>query len=177
MGLKRKASVLEDTVLQTDPNTSPVAPSSTASSSPSSTFTPTSSNANLAHPYQFWKIDSVPYLNTRTRKRYRDARPDEGTIHENTLKKLYDAQRLHLDEAMSMSEVIWFEERDGQIEEDADMIDEPEIDLPQSAQQNQRTIEAFFSGKGGSQTKASRWETTHVHTSHLDSFRQEQVHS
>ncbi|EFQ92776.1 hypothetical protein CFE70_009122 [Pyrenophora teres f. teres 0-1] len=33
----------------------------------------------------------------RTRKRLRDSRPDEREIHENTLNKLYAAQRNHLD--------------------------------------------------------------------------------
>ncbi|EDU49794.1 hypothetical protein PtrSN002B_005364 [Pyrenophora tritici-repentis] len=33
----------------------------------------------------------------RTRKRVRDSRPDEREVHENTLNKLYAAQRNHLD--------------------------------------------------------------------------------
>ncbi len=33
------------------------------------------------------------HLNSRTRKRFRDNRPDESTIHQNTLSKLYSAQR------------------------------------------------------------------------------------
>jgi hypothetical protein len=33
------------------------------------------------------------HLNSRTRKRFRDNRPDETTIHQNTLSKLYSAQK------------------------------------------------------------------------------------
>src|SRR2546423_956315 len=40
--------------------------------------------------------DAVPiYFNSRTRKRFRDSRPDEETIHQNTLSKLFSAQRQH----------------------------------------------------------------------------------
>jgi hypothetical protein len=38
--------------------------------------------------------DGAPsYFNSRTRKRFRDSRPDEQTIHQNTLSKLFSAQR------------------------------------------------------------------------------------
>ncbi|KAF7514140.1 hypothetical protein GJ744_004465 [Endocarpon pusillum] len=37
--------------------------------------------------------DSSNNLNSRTRKRLRDGRPDEETIHQNTLSKLYAAQQ------------------------------------------------------------------------------------
>ncbi|KAE8149358.1 hypothetical protein BDV25DRAFT_3223 [Aspergillus avenaceus] len=36
--------------------------------------------------------DSPKHLNSRTRKRYRDDRPDEKVIYENTLRWLYTAQ-------------------------------------------------------------------------------------
>lgn len=35
------------------------------------------------------------HLNSRTRKRLRDSRPDEETIHQNTLSRLYAAQQRH----------------------------------------------------------------------------------
>jgi len=34
-------------------------------------------------------------LNSRTRKRHRDDRPDENAVHASTIGKLFDAQRLH----------------------------------------------------------------------------------
>ncbi|KAK4937808.1 hypothetical protein LTR10_021611 [Elasticomyces elasticus] len=127
MGLKRKASSLDEPVYvyHGHPHTSPTAPSLTSSPSMStSTISPTNGIA-----YPSWNISAVPYLTSRTRKRYRDDRPEVEIIHENTLRKLYDAQRLHLDEALPMSEVIAFEEQ--------------EQDDPGS----QKTIESFFGGR------------------------------
>lgn len=49
------------------------------------------------HSYR--TVESVPYRNSRTRKRFRDGRPAEETIHHNTLAKLFEAQRqIHVDE-------------------------------------------------------------------------------
>ena len=157
MGLKRKASDLEDAFCQPEATTSPIAPS--LSSSPGSTSTLPSSLAGHASPYTFYKISPVPYLGSRTRKRYRDDRPDEETIHENTLRKLYDAQRLHLDEAVPLSEAMSIDDHDERLEYKIDMIDEPETMIPNSIQRNQRTLEAFFGKKPTTQSKpsGSRW--------------------
>ncbi|KAI7164170.1 hypothetical protein KC349_g869 [Hortaea werneckii] len=38
---------------------------------------------------------STQLLNSRTRKRHRDNRPDEQQIHASTIQRLYDAQRKH----------------------------------------------------------------------------------
>ncbi|KAI7220218.1 hypothetical protein KC333_g2475 [Hortaea werneckii] len=38
---------------------------------------------------------STQLLNSRTRKRHRDDRPDEQQIHASTIQRLYDAQRKH----------------------------------------------------------------------------------
>ncbi|RMZ20613.1 hypothetical protein D0859_15384 [Hortaea werneckii] len=38
---------------------------------------------------------STQLLNSRTRKRHRDDRPDEHQIHASTIQRLYDAQRQH----------------------------------------------------------------------------------
>ncbi|KAI7556622.1 hypothetical protein KC319_g10044 [Hortaea werneckii] len=38
---------------------------------------------------------STQLLNSRTRKRHRDDRPDEHQIHASTIQRLYDAQRKH----------------------------------------------------------------------------------
>ncbi|MCJ1243819.1 hypothetical protein MMC30_001016 [Trapelia coarctata] len=42
--------------------------------------------------HQFNDI-TPPHLHSRTRKRFRDSRPDEQTIHEHTYQKLFQAQR------------------------------------------------------------------------------------
>ncbi|OQV04750.1 hypothetical protein CLAIMM_09588 [Cladophialophora immunda] len=153
MSAKRKASVFEEDMFHFQPNTIPSTPSVT--SSPLSSTTSTISSNSDAHPYDFLKVKAVPYLNSRTRKRYRDDRPNEETIHENTLRKLYEAQRLHLDEAMPMSDVISLGEDGLPMDEaDAEMTDDvPEAEIPQTAQSNQRTIDAFFGGRGGSQAR------------------------
>ncbi|KAL2438744.1 hypothetical protein ABEF95_013564 [Exophiala dermatitidis] len=94
------------------PLTSPL-PTLSSPSSASTMSEDASSSSHHLHPsspvpcspYNFWtrlNDQKIPYLNSRTRKRHRDGRPDEETIHETTLKKLYDAQRLHLDETLPM---------------------------------------------------------------------------
>ncbi|KAF2666916.1 hypothetical protein BT63DRAFT_481377 [Microthyrium microscopicum] len=40
-----------------------------------------------------WEDDTRYGLNSRTRKRFRDNRPDEDVIHKNTLQKLFGAQK------------------------------------------------------------------------------------
>lgn len=165
MGLKRKASTFDEPVhiYHGHPHTSPLTQS--VISSPS-TSTGTLSPTNGAPSYPSWNVTAVPYLISRTRKRYRDDRPGEEIIHENTLKKLYDAQRLHLDEALPMSEVDNFEEQDDLGRQDAEMMDEPVPELPQSARGSQRTIEAFFGGGTSTtgQAHPPRLHGAHPHT-------------
>lgn len=84
-------------------------------------------------------------------KRYRDNRPDQGQIHDHTLKKLYEAQRLHLDESMPLSEVLSDEGAEGAeqpIFEDIDIMDDI-LALPVTASSGmeslkQKTLESFF---------------------------------
>jgi hypothetical protein len=101
MGLKRKASFS----LSPSSSTSAISPSRDQPSP----FQPLRPPDN--HPYSVmngWSYaepfsspaatlsDGAPsYFNSRTRKRFRDSRPDEGTIHQNTLSKLFSAQRQH----------------------------------------------------------------------------------
>ncbi|KAK0906958.1 hypothetical protein LTR91_015432 [Friedmanniomyces endolithicus] len=40
---------------------------------------------------------SAQHLNSRTRKRHRDDRPDEQKVHASTISRLYEAQRKHKD--------------------------------------------------------------------------------
>ncbi|EXJ76101.1 uncharacterized protein A1O5_00609 [Cladophialophora psammophila CBS 110553] len=154
MSGKRKASVFEEDMFYLQQNIIPSSPSLT--SSPQSATSTISYNSDT-HAYPTFRIKAVPYLNSRTRKRYRDDRPNEEIIHEHTLRKLYDAQRLHLDEAMPMSDVITLGEDGLPMDEaDAEMTDDvPEAEIPQTAQPNQRTIDAFFGGRGDSQSRAN----------------------
>lgn len=85
--MKRKASVLEEPAAVSDWNTLDYSSSSSASPDSVKAF------ANHGHISAHWNVDAVPYLNTRTRKRYRDHRPDEKTVHQNTLAKLFNAQK------------------------------------------------------------------------------------
>ncbi|OAP62274.1 hypothetical protein AYL99_04477 [Fonsecaea erecta] len=150
MSGKRKASVFEEDMFHLQPNTT-ISTTPSVTSSPLSSTSSTISSLGDTHPYDFLRVKAVPYLNSRTRKRYRDDRPDEEIIHENTLKKLYDAQRLHLDEAMPMSDVISLGEDGLPVDEaDTEMTDDvPDAEIPQTAQLNQRTIDAFFGSRGG----------------------------
>ena len=84
MGIKRKASF--------DGSAWP--PSSPASSLLASTAasTPSTAASSVDQPFDLWKASPF-HLSSRTRKRYRDGRPDEETIHRNTLDKLFEAQK------------------------------------------------------------------------------------
>ncbi|KAL2013184.1 hypothetical protein VTN00DRAFT_709 [Thermoascus crustaceus] len=75
-------------------------------------FTMTSSsNATPSFPGAVVTLDEPPrHLNSRTRKRFRNDRPDDQTVYENTLRWLFSAQKkqqqvtsLPMDEDMSMS--------------------------------------------------------------------------
>ncbi|KIX96068.1 uncharacterized protein Z520_08323 [Fonsecaea multimorphosa CBS 102226] len=165
MSTKRKASVFEEDMFYLQPNTPPVTSSPLSSTSSSSTI---SSENNNNTAYDCLRVKAVPYLNSRTRKRYRDDKPNEEVIHENTLRKLYDAQRLHLDEAMPMSDVISLDQDGLPMYNEADdtemMTDDvlpPEAEIPQTAQPNQTTIDAFFGGRGGG-LQQSRANAVHL---------------
>ncbi|KAF2102399.1 hypothetical protein NA57DRAFT_51980 [Rhizodiscina lignyota] len=94
MGLKRKRS---------DVNISPESISSFASSRISVSPTPGGNDEMAidvpvkAQPHSTWEWErrsASPWeVNSRTRKRFRDNRPDETTLHENTINKLFSAQR------------------------------------------------------------------------------------
>ena len=153
--MKRKASNFEEDDLYALPHNPRSTTPSPASSSPLSTSTIQSSSRDAQHPHDLYRVKAVPYWNSRTRKRYRDNRPNEESIHESTLKKLYDAQRLHLDETMPMTDVLGLDEQDGRTEYDAEMTDDPpEAEIPHTIQRNQQSIDAFFGRRGAAQSKA-----------------------
>lgn len=140
MSLKRKASALEEPVLDHATNWNPTTTSSSVSPTSSLSSFSTSSSEQIRYR-DAWNVEFVPYMNSRTLKRYRDNRPDQDQIHDHTLKKLYEAQRLHLDEAMPLSEVLPEEEPAW---EDVDMDDVPVISSGTDPLK-QKTLESFFS--------------------------------
>ena len=115
-------------------------PSSTLPSPPQSHCS-TSSFDGVSDDNQAWIYSSRPassYLNLRTRKRYRDDRPDQDIVHQTTLKKLFDAQRhsapedAHLEVDMEM---------------DRSLVVEEVQPMESQADRKQRSIESFFGGK------------------------------
>jgi len=159
MGIKRKASVFEESPL------SPEAPSSTTPSLASSPCSSMSTHTPLHGenvPYDFWTMGGLPYLNLRTRKRFRDDRPSEEKIYENTLKKLYDAQRREEIAVVDDSMI-----------DDADMTDEPTIMTMEPKERNQMSIESFF---GKSSAKKPHEETPERHRPHEQTPVQHRPH-
>ncbi|KEF52600.1 uncharacterized protein A1O9_11443 [Exophiala aquamarina CBS 119918] len=147
MSLKRKASALEEPVTDHATNRNPTAASSSSPSSSLSSVSPTSSLSSFSTSSSehigyrdAWHVGYVPYLNSRTLKRYRDNRPAQDQIHDHTLKKLYEAQRLHLDEAMPLSEALPEEEVSV---EDIEMDDVPVV-CSGTDSLKQKTLESFF---------------------------------
>ncbi|KIV95293.1 hypothetical protein PV10_02965 [Exophiala mesophila] len=187
MGNKRKAYVLEEPdsfsyTFNHYPSSSPITATNTTNSLPSLSSSPFSSTSTATiitppppittttrsypqHAQSWtWNASAIPYLNSRTRKRHRDNRPDENEIHDNTMRKLYDAQRLHLDEAMPMSEVLAMDLDQDQHEgdEDEDAMDfDHSLDFtsnwgashhiggptPPAQHMKQSTLDGFFGRK------------------------------
>ncbi|KAL2038354.1 hypothetical protein N7G274_009003 [Stereocaulon virgatum] len=89
MSLKRKRSTSA-----ISPSTSSTA--TTSSRDPSSSPSPDISmlgNASVSPPPVHHPESTSSHLHSRTRKRFRDNRPDESTIHETTYNKLFAAAR------------------------------------------------------------------------------------
>ena len=122
MGIKRKASF-----------TSSASPDSIASwnksiSSPSHTPRPLPSHFLQAdygstdwaspEPYYAAGMSQEPvrhHMNTRTRKRFRDGRPDEETIHQNTLAKLYAGARQEAEDKSCTEDHMQIERANGML--------------------------------------------------------------
>jgi hypothetical protein len=174
MGLKRKASF----------SLSP--PSSASAISPSrdqsSPFQPLRAPDN--HPYSVtnaWSIaepcsspavmlsDTAPsYFNSRTRKRFRDSRPDEETIHQNTLNKLFSAQRQHQSNSEagpSTNGHAFGHDREAsesslssahfRLESCASLISGPTQLKQHEKSKSQRSLDGFFSASGSRKTSQS----------------------
>jgi hypothetical protein len=168
MGLKRKASFS----LSPSSSASAISPSRDQSSP----FQPLKLPDN--HPYsvtngwsyaETWSLPATTlseagpsYFNSRTRKRFRDGRPDEEIIHQNTLSKLFSAQRQHQNtsEAEPLGRV-----RDASLSSSSSAHFRPEscaswISGPTQLKQHerpksQRSLDGFFSASGSKRTSQS----------------------
>jgi hypothetical protein len=169
MGLKRKASFS-------------LSPSSSASTSPrrgqSSPFQPLKLPDN--HPFPVtngWPFtepcpspatafpDGLPsYFNSRTRKRFRDGRPDEEKMHQTTLSRLFSAQREHQN-ILEAVPVTSGHGRDAFVSSSSSANSGPEsctafISGPAQSGQHerskaQRSLDGFFNANGGRRTSQS----------------------
>ncbi|KAK0323022.1 hypothetical protein LTR82_005952 [Friedmanniomyces endolithicus] len=98
MALKRKRSSISFSSLATVFSTSTDFPSTAIPS-----YYPQQKPTPAFYEKQTWAFPtyddgpSAQHLNSRTRKRHRDDRPDEQQVHASTINRLYDAQRKHLD--------------------------------------------------------------------------------
>ena len=152
MGLKRKASFLSS-------------PTSSSSSSPRPTsFSPESQlnwptdqpeQYNSFHTQTTWQTSSTgitrecqpSWLSSRTRKRFRDNRPDADTIHQHTLQKLFAAQRSSHSEPgdRSSDENMTLDDDYG---EPVSLTLDSEVHHPIEPNPHQRSIHSFFSTSG-----------------------------
>lgn len=139
MGFKRKASDFEEDSFSAEPTLSSVPSLSSTHSSPSTTYPPSSVYGDS--PIRLWANARAPYLDLRTRKRYRDGRPDEVIIHENTLKKLFDAQRQqHTHDTANAFQT-------SPLQNNAGVSSGHAIHPEAPIERNQTSIEAFFGKK------------------------------
>lgn len=137
--MKRKASVLEDTRFV--PQWPQYDSSSVSTPSPES----------IKAPHNSWNTPAIPYLSSRTRKRYRDNRPSAESVHQNTLAKLYNAQQqIHTQEIAQQRGA-------SQVDSYLMSLDTPgdNILLEADVEPKQRSLDSFFGGSAGTirQTK------------------------
>lgn len=97
--MKRKACYMDDDGFGSN---------SYPSSSPSSTGTgETNASPDFGgRAWQFPSLRTYTHINTRTSKRWRDSRPSEQVIHDNTIAKLFQAQR-RLEAEASFERNLW----------------------------------------------------------------------
>ena len=195
MGLKRKAS------FSMSPSSISTISSSREQNSPFESFKPPDN-----HPYSVTNggFRSPPYsspsavlsetgpsyFNSRTRKRFRDSRPDEETIHQNTLSKLFSAQKQHqnlLEAGLATNGYAFGHDRRASVsstssshfrhESNASSLSGPSQLKQQEKSKAQRSLDGFFSPSGSRKTSQSSltdlnttsfppapplWPTTHT---------------
>lgn len=132
-------------------------------SSCSSTTSPESVKAIVDHQQTnaHWNYTAVPYLDLRTKKRHRDGRPDQNIVHQNTLAKLFNAQRqIHMEEQrtysrMSSPPISPLTQRFPESEFDTSSWQIPEIQA-REPERNQRSINSFFGGSSAANVQGRR---------------------
>lgn len=178
MGLKRKASFsLSPSSYSAGPSPSrdqdsPFLPLQTASN-----HTPSILNDSpyVTEPSTPTFSERTPtHANSRTRKRFRDGRPDEETIHQNTLSKLYAAQKQvqgFSDTAPANNEQVHGYTTDPAFaasspssahfrhEASASLVAGPAQMIPTTKPRGQRSLDYFLTGSGG--TPNSQSKTAH----------------
>lgn len=99
-------------------------------------------------------------MNSRTRKRFRDNRPDSETIYERTLQKLYSAQKRlqhgESDDPLQTASYVVTPDtpRHPRYHANAQMISGPPVRVEITLEQHQQSLDAFFGSRPGS-TRAS----------------------
>jgi len=113
MSLKRKRSsvTISPAVSATDGHSNPYDPSTIAYGGIpayyplSKSISPYQSESPFLKPWSLRSGDdgTSTHLNSRTRKRHRDGRPDEEEVYASTISKLFEAQRHHPDASPMLS--------------------------------------------------------------------------
>ncbi|GIJ82735.1 hypothetical protein Asppvi_001246 [Aspergillus pseudoviridinutans] len=111
--------------------------------------------------------DSPRHLHSRTRKRFRDDRPDEKVVYENTLRWLFNAQKHQHGPAPPIVQ---------DEDEDADMDSEP---LPPSeiTDPRQQTLHKFFQTYHASSSLPHSNDTTDRQTHHTSQSKSILLHN
>ena len=197
MGLKRKASFS----MSPSSSISTISPrrdhnSLFESSGPPDNHLSSITNGGLCSPHYsspptMLSETGPSYFNSRTRKRFRDSRPDEETIHQNTLSKLFSAQKQHQNPpeaaAPATNGHAFGHDRRApvstpssahfRLESSASLLSGPPQLKQQEKSKAQRSLDGFFSPSGSRKTSQSSptdsnttffppapplWHTTHT---------------
>ncbi|OQE46050.1 hypothetical protein PENCOP_c001G02251 [Penicillium coprophilum] len=95
-------------------------------------FTALPTNPSVATPNEWGVGAESPHLHSRTRKRFRDGRPSDQMIYQNTLRWIFSAQK----------------QQDSAQATDMDTMDsEPTLETPETVDPRQQTLHRFFQQK------------------------------
>lgn len=148
--MKRKACELEESnTINPWSSVSPVSDSSLYNGSPQRPLI--RPVAQMFAPLQSYSMSSS--LNLRTRKRFRDNRPDAEVIHQNTISKLFNAQR----QSSSCHSPVQMPHTDEQTS--INQYAQNQM-LPET---NQRSIDSFFTLRRSQQSSAACRKPASLH--------------
>lgn len=153
--MKRKACCIDDDSFGSN---------SYISSSPSSTST-VDTNASPDSGSWAWQFPSLranTHMNTRTSKRWRDNRPSEQVIHDNTVARLFQAQR-RLEAEANFQRNLWPLNNTGYTQQGDPALTNAVHET------KQKTLHAFFGGSD-QQCRSTQGHANsfHPHTSEND---------